>query len=94
MDARLTDGQTKSTPINLANHSYFNLGGHDSPNRIYDHSMVLESDSYTFNSEESIPTKEVISLDEHKFMKLCGQNLRDAFVDLGKSQGYSDDEIT
>lgn len=83
MDARLTDGQTKITPINLTNHSYFNLGGHDSPNKIFDHSLLLESDFYTQNNEESIPTKKVISLDEHKFMKLSGQNLGDAFVVLG-----------
>jgi galactose mutarotase-like enzyme len=77
----------------MANHSYFCLGGHNSPNGILDHQLLLESDQYTFNNDESIPTKEVISLDDHTFMKHIGGNLKDALVNLGKSQNYSDEEI-
>ena len=29
MGASLAEGETKSTPISLCNHSYFNLAGHD-----------------------------------------------------------------
>jgi len=50
-------GTISETPINLANHSYFNLG--DNKNGILDHTLRLDSDSYTPVDEYSIPTREV-----------------------------------
>jgi aldose 1-epimerase len=58
----------KPTPINLAQHSYFNLSGQDSPNGILDHSLKIESDAYTPVDETAIPTREVRSLDEDSIM--------------------------
>jgi len=40
MKAQLTKtSKVKPTPVNMTNHSYFNLGGHASPQGILDHEI-------------------------------------------------------
>ena len=46
-----------STPINLAQHSYFNLTGHDTPTGILTQLLQLPSTHYTPKDETSIPTR-------------------------------------
>ena len=49
----------KPTPLNLTNHSYFNLGGGSSP--VYDHEIMINSGSYVVTGPDLIPTGEIRS---------------------------------
>jgi len=46
----------KATPINLANHGYFNLAGFG---EVLDHELWLASDHYTVADDQLIPTGEI-----------------------------------
>ncbi len=48
----------KATPINLTQHSYWNLGGHDSGN-ILGHELMLTAAHYTPTDKTLIPTGEI-----------------------------------
>lgn len=48
---------SKPTPINLTNHSYFNLAGHNTGHEeIYRHIISVNADRITETDEDSIPT--------------------------------------
>ncbi|WP_375748607.1 aldose epimerase family protein [Vibrio sp. HN007] len=51
----------KPTVVNLCNHSYYNLGGHDSGS-VEGHELKLFADFYTPVSENMIPTGEILSV--------------------------------
>ncbi len=48
----------KSTPVNLSNHSYFNLSGFEIPD-ILGHRLWVNAASYTEGNKESLPTGKI-----------------------------------
>lgn len=51
---------TKPTPVNLTNHSFFNLAGHNKGKTgIMEHTMCINADRFTEVDHESIPTGEL-----------------------------------
>ncbi len=51
----------QDTIINMTNHSYFNLNGHDSGD-ILSHKVTMDADAYTRADEQSIPTGEIVDV--------------------------------
>ena len=92
MKAKLLDD--KPTPINLAQHSYFNLSTRQEDG-ILDHFLTLESDYYTPVDETSIPTREVRSLNQDAVMdwQVVDTTLRDGLLSFGvESIGLSKEQ--
>jgi len=92
----------KPSPINLAQHSYFNLSGHLSSqdddgggtlNGILDHTLRLHADSYTPVDETAIPTRKVQTLNDDPVMDWRKErNIRQALHQYGvEKMGLSAD---
>jgi aldose 1-epimerase len=76
---------TRPTPINLTNHSYFNLSGQSGD--ILDHEVVLNADSYTPVDKDSIPTGEIVPVRGTPFDLTSNVHLGRRFAQLS-DQGF------
>jgi aldose 1-epimerase len=81
----------RTTLCNLTNHSYFNLGGHDS-GPVVEHRLKLECDSYNINDADIIATNEVAPVRGTPFdfsaFKAVGADIDSDCEQLRLCQGY------
>ncbi len=80
-----------ATPVNITNHSYFNLAGHDSGN-ILNHQISIDADAFTPAREGGIPTGEILPvegtpMDLRKPVRI-GERIRADYVSLRQSEGF------
>ncbi|XP_071785087.1 galactose mutarotase-like [Asterias amurensis] len=66
LDISFSAVTTKATPINLTNHSYFNLEGH-SGGTIYQHKVSIDADSYIPVDDTLIPLGQLESVKDTVF---------------------------
>ncbi len=81
----------RTTLCNLTNHSYFNLGGHDS-GPILDHRVKLEADTFNLNDADMIATGPVASVKgtplDFTTSETVGARIESGHDQLRLSQGY------
>lgn len=81
----------KDTVVNLTNHSYFNLSGHNSGS-IEDHKLWIKSDQFTPTRDDLIPTGEYWDVEgspmDFRNLKRIGDNIDDDYGPLNQAGGY------
>lgn len=81
----------KPAYINMTNHSYFNLSGHDS-GKILDHTLQMNCSNYTPVIAGAIPTGEIASVSgtplDFTSAKTVGEEIEADFEQLKLVQGY------
>ena len=81
----------KDTVINMTNHSYFNLNGHNS-GTVLDHKVTLNADYFTPADAESIPTGEIRSVEgtpmDFRAGRVLGDDIDADYEPLRFGSGY------
>ena len=81
----------QDTVINMTNHSYFNLNGHDS-GTVLEHKVTLDADYFTPADAESIPTGEIRSVEgtpmDFRKGKVLGEEIDADYEPLRFGGGY------
>lgn len=81
----------QDTILNMTNHSYFNLEGHDSGD-ILTHTVVINADYYTRADAESIPTGELTAVEgtpmDFRTGRVVGAEIDADYEALRFGQGY------
>lgn len=87
----LTATTDAPTVVNLTNHAYWNLKGHDTGS-ILGHMLRLEADSYLLTDETLIPTGEIASVEgtpmDFRSFKAIGADIDAEFPALKIGKGY------
>lgn len=82
---------TKATPVNLTNHSYFNLSGFKKAN-ILNHQLWLQATHYTPKNSNNIPTGEIQAVYNTPFdfatPKLIGSHIKVLTTDKGYDHNF------
>lgn len=88
-NVRSTDGQ--DAPVNLTNHSYFNLSGHDSGS-VLGHKVCIHADCFTEIDEQSIPTGRLPDVTgtpmDFRKEKPVGEDINRDYAQLRMAGGY------
>lgn len=81
----------QDTVINMTNHSYFNLNGHNS-GTVLDHKVTLNADYFTPADAESIPTGEIRSVEgtpmDFRAGRVLGDDIDADYEPLRFGSGY------
>ncbi|NLP15560.1 MAG: galactose mutarotase [Clostridiales bacterium] len=79
------------TVVNMTNHSYFNLSGHNSGS-ILDHKVWIKANQFTPTSDDLIPTGEYRDVEgtpmDFRQLKRIGDNIDDDYEPLKQAGGY------
>lgn len=82
----------KDTVFNMTNHSYFNLAGHDKPEKAMDQILTMPARYFTPDDALSIPTGEVRSVEgtpmDFRTPKAIGRDLHVEYDALKLQGGY------
>jgi aldose 1-epimerase len=84
---RYTAVTDKSTPVNLTNHSYFNLSGFET-STIDDHQLRVFASTYTEKNELNLPTGEIMPLAGTPMDFSTSGRIGDRIHDLPLDKGY------
>jgi aldose 1-epimerase len=81
----------KDTVVNLTNHSYFNLGGHDSGD-ILKHKVMINSEKFTVSNKDCVPTGEIKSVEntplDFRELTEIGRGINSEYDQLVYGMGY------
>ena len=82
----------RDTVFNMTNHSYFNLAGHDHPEKAMDMLLSMPAKFFTPADAESIPTGECRAVDgtpmDFRLPKPIGRDINDDYDALLFQKGY------
>ncbi len=82
----------QDTVMNLTNHSYFNLAGHDHPEKAMEQVLMMPARHYTVTDPENIPTGELRSVEgtpmDFRTPKAIGRDIGMDYDSLNMAGGY------
>ena len=82
----------KDTVFNLTNHTYFNMAGHDHPEKAMDQLLMMPARHYTPDDAQSIPTGEKKSVEgtpmDFRIPKPIGRDINQDYRCLQLQKGY------